>query len=187
MMLNSFKLSLLLLLTTLITGCSGYSQMVNAFGPDAPHSELRDAIEAPYQVAEGESPFCAMPVDEDPEMQPAITAIPPQPYLARLYFINDKAELTSLSNTEAQKIYQEIASRQIAEALLVGHTDTTASHEYNMALSIRRAEKVRQDLIRIGVPEDIIKASGAGQTQLRIPTADNVAEARNRRVEIEIR
>jgi len=187
MMLNPFKMPLFLLLMLLITGCSVYSNAVNTFGPDAPRSELRDDIEAPYQVAEGESPFCAVAVDDDPEMQPAIAAIPPQPYLARLYFINDTAEFTSLSSTEAQKIYQEIASRQIAEALVVGHTDTTASHEYNMALSLRRAEKVRQDLIRIGVPENIIKASGMGQTQLLIPTADNVVEARNRRVEIEIR
>jgi outer membrane protein OmpA-like peptidoglycan-associated protein len=83
---------------------------------------------------------------------------------------------------------------QVAEALkatdddkgivIEGHTDTNGSAATNKALSLRRAEAVRQHLIAKGVPVDRISAVGVGESR---PVADNdTAEGRanNRRVEI---
>ena len=67
---------------------------------------------------------------------------------------------------------------------VVGHTDTSGSATYNQKLSDRRANAVRAELVRLGVPESAVKVSGAGQNDLLVPTADHVREAQNRRVEI---
>lgn len=61
------------------------------------------------------------------------------------------------------------------------------SEQYNIGLSERRAERVRQELIRRGIPENIITTKGMGESELLIDAADEVAEARNRRVEIDVR
>lgn len=67
---------------------------------------------------------------------------------------------------------------------VVGHTDTVGSVEANQRLSERRARMVADALIARGVSADLIEVIGSGETQLSIATADEVAEPRNRRVEI---
>ncbi len=117
----------------------------------------------------------------------ALTAMPAAPYYARLYFILDKDELTQDSKAEADAIYNQIAGRQNVEIIIVGHTDTAASSAYNDALSLRRAEKVRQNLVDAGVTADIIKVSGMGERELLVSTPDNTPQPENRRVEINVR
>lgn len=71
-----------------------------------------------------------------------------------------------------------------SEATIVGHTDSVGSAEYNLELSRRRAEAVRQALIDEGVPPERLRAEGRGEAE---PRADNATEAGrqlNRRVEI---
>jgi len=71
--------------------------------------------------------------------------------------------------------------------MVVGHTDTVGSESANDALSRQRAEVVRKGLIARGIaPEDVV-AIGRGKRNLLVPTADGVAEPRNRRVEILVR
>ena len=54
-------------------------------------------------------------------------------------------------------------------------------------LSLRRAERVRNDLIGRGIPGDKIQVAGRGEREPLVPTEDEVAEPRNRRVEITVR
>ncbi|THK40804.1 OmpA family protein [Methylophaga sp. SB9B] len=187
MLTNIFRTIFLLIIVTVVSGCSGYSSAVNTLGPKTPTSEMREQIEAPVELAEGESPFCALPVEPEPEMEPAIAALPREPYRARLYFIFDTSTFTPESEIAAQKVFDEVRARQIAEAIVIGHTDTMGSEEYNIGLSERRAERVRQELIRRGIPENIITTKCMGESELLIETADEVAEVRNRRVEIDVR
>lgn len=70
--------------------------------------------------------------------------------------------------------------------LLTGHTDNSGTPEYNMDLGRRRAERIRDVLLRNGVPAGIIQVESRGETQ---PIATNeTAEGRheNRRVEVRI-
>lgn len=71
-----------------------------------------------------------------------------------------------------------------ARVALVGHTDTTGSPQYNQRLSERRAEAVRAELVKQGVPASVISVDAVGQNDLIIPTADNTREPRNRAVRI---
>ena len=65
-----------------------------------------------------------------------------------------------------------------------GFTDTTGTSARNEALSQQRAEAVGASLARNGVSSARLNTRGMGETNLKVATADNVAEARNRRVEI---
>ena len=69
---------------------------------------------------------------------------------------------------------------------LSGHTDSVGSLDYNIKLSIRRAESVKRFLIEKGISADKIVTEGKGETQ---PIADNKTlkgRLQNRRVEIEV-
>ncbi|MCW8843817.1 MAG: OmpA family protein [Rhodobacteraceae bacterium] len=69
---------------------------------------------------------------------------------------------------------------------VIGHTDNTASAEYNQTLSERRANAVADKLMDAGVAFDRIETIGRGESD---PVASNLSEtgkAQNRRVEIVI-
>jgi outer membrane protein OmpA-like peptidoglycan-associated protein len=51
-------------------------------------------------------------------------------------------------------------------------------------LSLRRANAVKNALVREGIPPDQIAVVGRGESQNLVPTQDGVREAQNRRVEI---
>ena len=70
---------------------------------------------------------------------------------------------------------------------VTGHTDTSGSAQYNQGLSVRRANAVAAELVRLGVPRNEISARGVGESQLLVPTPDNTREPQNRRVEIVLR
>ena len=68
-----------------------------------------------------------------------------------------------------------------------GHTDSVGGMQYNMDLSLRRAQSVKDYLVGCGIDPDLISTSGCGYTR---PVADNsTPEGRqqNRRAEIRVR
>ncbi len=66
-----------------------------------------------------------------------------------------------------------------------GHTDTVGDETGNRALSQRRAEAVRDYLVRqFGIAPARLEAVGLGETQLLVATPDQMAEPRNRRVQV---
>ena len=73
------------------------------------------------------------------------------------------------------------------ELVVIGHTDTVGSQASNDALSLRRAQEVRDLYIQGGFPAARIEAVGRGERELAVPTPDETAEPRNRRVEILLR
>lgn len=85
---------------------------------------------------------------------------------------------------QAAVAYQAIGSVRFTN---VGNTDTSGSTDYNMALSMRRADAVKRALVQNGVPAAAVESVGRGQTNLLVPTADGVREPNNRRVELGIR
>ena len=181
-MINLCRLGLAITMSLAIAGCSSIH---NSTGPEKQQSDLRESVEAPIEVSEAASPFCDVPPMQIPETPKLVTA--PEPFSAKLYFLLDKTVLTEESEIESREVYQEILERKFSEITISGHTDTSASNAYNEALSLRRSQKVRQDLINIGVPAENIRISAEGEYRLLVSTPDETVEVRNRRVEINAR
>jgi outer membrane protein OmpA-like peptidoglycan-associated protein len=117
----------------------------------------------------------------------ALDAQPGRPTSFILYFLEARDELTPDSRRLLDRIVDEIARRPAPEIVVIGHTDRVGAVTYNDTLSLRRAERVRDVLVKVGIAADRIRVAGRGEREPLVPTADEVAEARNRRVEINVR
>lgn len=121
------------------------------------------------------------------EFGETLAALPPQPRSFTLYFLEGRDELTTESRAEFDRMIAELKGRPIPDILLIGHTDTVGSADYNDKLSLMRAERARDLLATMGLERSRIQVAGRGKRELLVPTEDNVAEPRNRRVEINVR
>ena len=103
-----------------------------------------------------------------------------------VYFPFDKFDLT----TEAQQVVQQAADYakmgNATKVLVVGHTDTSGSAQYNLRLSERRAKAVADALVGAGVNQSVLSVDWKGKTDLAVQTGDNVKEPLNRRATINI-
>jgi outer membrane protein OmpA-like peptidoglycan-associated protein len=117
----------------------------------------------------------------------ALAAQPSRAAHFTLYFVEGADELTEESKGILETVFADLAQRPIPDILVVGHTDAVGSDPFNDALARQRADTVRAALIRRGIAPDDIVAIGRGKRELLVPTADGVAEPRNRRVEIVVR
>lgn len=117
----------------------------------------------------------------------AMAAQPPAPMAVRLYFVEGKEEFTPDTAKSLATVLAEIKRRPAPDVVVVGHTDRVGTVQANDRLSLLRAERVRQELIRIGIPAESISVAGRGEREPLVPTDDEVAEPRNRRVEITVR
>lgn len=70
------------------------------------------------------------------------------------------------------------------ELIINGHADRSGNSEYNLELSQKRADFIRQYLVRHGVPNARIKYFAFGESDPEVSTPDGVKEPANRRVEI---
>ncbi|MDP3424731.1 MAG: OmpA family protein [Burkholderiaceae bacterium] len=112
---------------------------------------------------------------------------PPSPEVVVLRFVSGKSELTPESAAELPRLIALARSRAGGEILVVGHTDRVGTVEANDTLSARRAQAIA-DLIKAqGFSAELITAYGRGEREPAVPTADEVAEPRNRRAEVIIR
>ncbi|HEX3063176.1 MAG TPA: OmpA family protein [Usitatibacter sp.] len=118
---------------------------------------------------------------------PTLAALPGRPATFTLYFLEGKDELTPESKVEMDRVLAELKRRPLPDILVIGHSDSVGGLTYNDKLSLARAERVREMMIGMGIPADRVQAAGRGKRELLVPTDDNVSEARNRRVEINVR
>jgi outer membrane protein OmpA-like peptidoglycan-associated protein len=116
-----------------------------------------------------------------------LKALPGKPASFVLHFLEGRDELTPESKAELEKVFSELKRRPLPDIVVIGHTDTVGGLAYNDRLSLARAERVRDMLVALGIPAARIEAAGRGKRELLVPTDDNVSEARNRRVEINVR
>ena len=132
--------------------------------------------------------FNAPPPASSP-MAPAPVAAPaPAPARSYLVFFDwDRAELTARAKSIVKEAADNSTHVQVTRIEVNGYTDTSGKPTYNQDLSVRRAKAVAGELVRDGVPQDVINIQGFGETHQLVSTGPNVREPQNRRVEIVIR
>ena len=115
---------------------------------------------------------------------------PPPPVVAppsfMVFFDWDRSNLSAQALTTIKQAAGAYKQKGNARITATGHTDTSGSESYNMALSLRRANAVKDALVREGVPATNIAVLGRGEQGLLVQTGPNVREPQNRRVEIVI-
>ncbi|WP_411727670.1 OmpA family protein [Methyloglobulus sp.] len=111
--------------------------------------------------------------------------IPPERF--RFYFSMDSADLLAEANAELAKAKAAIEARKSCDMSVIGHSDRVGDNSANKGISMQRAETVAKALTNDGVANQCMDIRYYGENDPAIPTADNVDEPRNRRVEVEIR
>ncbi|CAI9119448.1 OmpA family protein [Brytella acorum] len=131
-----------------------------------------------------------------PPPPPAPVVVPPAPQVARTYLVFfdwDKSVLTGRAREIVAQAAQASTHVQTTRIEVNGYTDNSAAHpgprgeKYNQGLSVRRADSVKAELIRDGVPAAAIDIHGYGEQHPLVPTGPNTREPQNRRVEIILR
>lgn len=117
----------------------------------------------------------------------ALAALPAQPTTILVYFVEGTEELKPEAKHAIDRVVAEMAARPVPEISVVGHTDFVGTDDYNDDLSLKRALRVRDLLVRRGVPAKMIQAIGRGKREPVVRTTDSAVEPRNRRVEIIVR
>ena len=109
---------------------------------------------------------------------------PPAPPSFMVFFDWDRSNLSAQALATIQQAANAFKTRGQARVTATGHADKSGPDQYNMALSLRRANAVKDALVREGVPATAIAVVGRGESMPLVQTADGVREPQNRRVEI---
>ncbi len=124
------------------------------------------------------------------EFGDARTAQPAIPEHFMLYFLSGGTRLTPESEIKFAEILNRWRARDpqsMSEVVVIGHTDTVGSDESNVALSMQRARSIADRLRDAGMKLGALTLESHGEKHPLVPTADGVAEPRNRRVQVTIR
>ena len=125
-----------------------------------------------------------------PPPPPPAPVAAPQQTAARTYLVFfdwDRADLTDRARQIIAEAAQATTRVQVTRIEVSGYTDRSGTVRYNQGLSVRRAQNVAAELVRLGVPRSAITAQGFGESNPLVPTANGVREPQNRRVEIVLR
>ena len=117
----------------------------------------------------------------------ALSALPPSPRRFVVNFRFQSDELTAESRALMPQILAVVRERSLSTVVVTGHTDTMGAARANHALGLKRAAAVRNLLVAAGLDASRIEVTSLGETDPLVPTNDEAAEPRNRRVDITVR
>ncbi len=129
-------------------------------------------------------------VPRDAEGEVVSDTVPPD--LTVAYFEFDRSEVLPEYRSQLRDLYAEMIQPLLDAGVTVtvtldAHTDDRGSEEYNYQLSRRRGMAVSRVLRDLGVPLDAIRVNAYGETRPAVPSRDEEAWSKNRRVEVRIR
>jgi OOP family OmpA-OmpF porin len=113
---------------------------------------------------------------------PPMQGVTPNEYIVLFDF--DKSNINQAGRAVLDQALADAKKMGSVSVSATGHADRSGSEDYNMALSLRRADSVREALISGGVSVDAITVAGRGESEPAVPTPDGVKEQANRRVVI---
>ncbi len=114
----------------------------------------------------------------EPVAAPAV----PETYL--ILFDWDRSDINAAGQAVVQQILADAQARGAPAISITGHADRSGPEDYNLGLSERRADSVREALIAGGIAPELITTAWRGESEPAVPTADGVREQANRRAEV---
>lgn len=129
----------------------------------------------------------ATPEEIQTKFAGALEMVPPTPQGFNIYFDMGSSKVNAESLAALEQVLAEVRRRDSRDISLNGHTDRTGEAAVNMKLSLDRANTVKGLLVEKGISADYLTLEYYGESKPVIPTADNVAEPKNRRVEVVVR
>ena len=135
----------------------------------------------------GVAPFAVSAEQLQRDFGAALAARPALPEQFLLYFLAGGSELTPESKTLLPRILERARARVAVDISVIGHSDTQGKADANEALALKRAGTIAQQLRQLGLQDAVLSVESHGERNLLVPTPDETAEPRNRRVEITLR
>lgn len=100
----------------------------------------------------------------------------------------DKSVLKEEGKVALQELGDKIKAKgaKVVDIDIIGHTDSTGTDDYNMGLSVRRAQTVADYIISEGIDASIIDVSGEGENNPIASNDTGEGRAENRRVDVNV-
>lgn len=152
-------------------------------------AETRDTLEAEQEARRAAEERAQAAMERMRELA-AVRQEPDETVITirgEVLFASDQTEILPTGRDRLVTLADVLRDSGDQVAIIEGHTDSRGSDDYNIRLSRRRAEAVRDFLVSQGVPIARLRAVGRGEA---MPIASNDSpegRANNRRVEIHLR
>ena len=197
-MLRKFSGTLALAACVAMTGCASKSYVVLVESPDGSTGAIIVDSGKGSQLVNRKNQGVAMngragaPFDVEAarlqaDFAAAQDAQPALPVRYQFYFNTGGTSLTSESAGYIPVVLEDVRRRGAAAVSIIGHTDTVGDDALNEKLGLMRAQSIAAMLQKTGLQALELSVVSHGKRNLLVPTGDNVAEPRNRRVEVNIR
>ena len=135
-------------------------------------------------LLDGSAPFAVEESRIRRDFASTVAARPEPPQSFLLYFETGSATLTAPSQALIPRLLTTAKTRKALAVSVIGHTDTEGDAEGNEKLGLQRAQIILKLLQDSGLAADALTVESHGEKNLLVPTPDNTAEPRNRRVEV---
>lgn len=185
-------------LAALCAACAPAGRVILLPQPERSSAVLVSTAQGSAELA---TPYAAAELGHQGELRPAqsseaevrerypvlLRLAPPAPQRFTLNFQPGTSDLTPESAAELDQVVAAARSRSGGEIVIVGHTDRQGAADANDALSLRRANAIRDLLVGKGFRPELVEPVGRGEREPVVPTDDDVPEPRNRRAEVLVR
>ncbi len=120
-------------------------------------------------------------VDEKQRLRESLSNIA----VEKILFQSSKAKITAASTPVVKQLGELLKSYPTISIIIAGHTDSSGNKQSNLKLSQKRADAVKDYLVKHYIGEERISAKGYGQTRPIVSNATPAGRALNRRIEID--
>jgi outer membrane protein OmpA-like peptidoglycan-associated protein len=155
-----------------------------AFEADYTHQAVTLGLRYQFAAPPPPPPPPAPPPPPPPPPPVAQPACPTSDFV--VYFEWDRSNLNQAALETIDAAVSRARQCNVGGVVVVGHTDTSGSAQYNIGLSERRASVVRDALVARGIAAGSIQTQARGETDLARATRDGVREPLNRRTAVTI-
>ncbi len=149
--------------------------------------KANETVAAPRRDAAFSAPREAAAQEIQTKFAAAFGMMPPPPKEFSVYFESGSSDAAPESVAVLEQALAEARQRDSRDISVNGHADRTGDSAANMKLSLERAQKVRDLLVKEGIRPEYLSIEYYGESKPAVPTAKGASEPKNRRVEVVVR